>query len=250
MKKHAQIFIGEIIGTFILVFIGCGSIAMAIVYEFLSELYEVAAFWTIGVTLGIYASAKLSNAHLNPAVSIAFLIDKQINFKGFINYISSQLIGAALAGLLLINLIMNDDSDHNLLTASIFGEYFPNPSFVDTYSWVTTPIALITEITATFLLVYTIFWLIKIKKLAPYVPLLVGITVGILICIFAPLTQCCMNPARDFGPRIISYFYGWQDIAFVNNGFGWLLIYILAPFTGGALGAFFHKYFHQNQPKI
>jgi len=242
--KQKNIFIGEFIGTFILVFIGCGSIALAIVYEYLSSLYEVAAFWTIGVTLGIYASAKLSNAHLNPAVSIAFLIDKQINLKDFINYITSQLIGAILAGLLLFSLISNKIAEHNLLNASVFGEYYPNPSFEKTHYWVTTPIALLTEITATFLLIYIIFWLIKIKKLAPYVPILVGITVGILICIFAPLTQCCMNPARDFGPRIISYFYGWQDIAFNNNGNGWLMIYIFAPLTGGALGAIIHKYFH------
>ena len=53
-----------------------------------------------------------------------------------------------------------------------------------------------------------------------------------------------MNPARDFGPRIISYFYGWQDIAFINNGYGWLLIYIIAPLLGGALGALIHKLFH------
>ena len=244
--KHSHIFLGELIGTFILVFLGCGSIALAIVYDYLSSLYEVAAFWTIGVTLGIYASAKLSNAHLNPAVTIAFFIDRQISFKELINYFLSQIIGAALAGLLLIQLIQNDVSDFNLLHASIFGEYYPNPSFETTHFWVTSPIALFTEITATFLLVYAIFWLIKIKKLAPYVPILVGITVGILICIFAPLTQCCMNPARDFGPRIISYFYGWKDIAFNNNGYGWLLIYIFAPLFGGALGALAHKDLHRS----
>ena len=103
--KHTHIFIGEIIGTFILVFLGCGSIALAIVYEYLSSLYEVAAFWTIGVTLGIYASAKLSNAHLNPAVTIAFFVDKQINLKELLNYFLSQFIGAALAGFILIQLM-------------------------------------------------------------------------------------------------------------------------------------------------
>ncbi len=242
--KQSHIFFGEVIGTFILVFIGCGSISLAIIYGYLSSLYEVATFWTIGVTLAIYASSKLSNAHLNPAVSIAFLIDKQINLKDFINYLLSQLTGAALAGLLLINLIKNDVLDHNLSTASIFGEYYPNPSFESTHSWVTTPIALTSEIIATFLLIYTIFWLIKIKKLAPYTPILIGITVGILIYITAPLTQCCMNPARDIAPRVISYFYGWQDIAFINNGYGWLIVYIIAPLIGGASGAIVHKHFH------
>ncbi len=246
--KPSKIFIGEFIGTFILVFIGCGSIALAITYEYLSSLYEVAAFWTIGVTLGIYASAKLSNAHLNPAVTLAFYIDKQIGLRELVNYFLSQFAGAVLAGFLLIHLIMNDISDFNLVNASIFGEYYPNPSFENTHDWVTTPIALLTEIVATFLLVYTIFWLIKIKKLAPYLPILVGITVGVLICCFAPLTQCCMNPARDIGPRIISFYYGWEEIAFHNNGYGWLMIYIFAPLIGGASGAIAHKYLHTSQP--
>ena len=109
--KPSKIFIGEFIGTFILVFIGCGSIALAITYEYLSSLYEVAAFWTIGVTLGIYASAKLSNAHLNPAVTLAFYIDKQIGFRELVNYFLSQFAGAVLAGFLLLQLIMNDISD-------------------------------------------------------------------------------------------------------------------------------------------
>ena len=246
--KQSHIFLGEVIGTFILVFIGCGSIALAIIYEYLSSLYEVAAFWTAGVTLAIYASAKLSNAHLNPAVSIAFLIAKHISFKDFVNYLFSQLIGAVLAGLLLIYLTINDISDYNLLHASIFGEYYPNPSFTKTHYWVTTPIALITELIATFLLVYCIFWLIKIKKIASFTPILIGITVGALICLTAPITQCCMNPARDFGPRIISYFYGWEDIAFINNGYGWCIVYIFAPLIGGASGAIAHKYLHTSQP--
>ena len=102
--NYRNIFIGEIIGTFILVFIGCGSISLAIIYELLNSLLEVAFCWTIAVILGIYASLKLSGAHLNPAVSIAFFIDNQINFKTYLIYFSAQLIGALLSGLVLIQL--------------------------------------------------------------------------------------------------------------------------------------------------
>ena len=72
-----RIFLGEIIGTFILVFIGCGSVSLAVIYELIHSLIEVALFWTLGVILGIYASMKLSGAHLNPAVSIAMLTEKK-----------------------------------------------------------------------------------------------------------------------------------------------------------------------------
>ena len=83
MMTNTQILIGEIIGTFILIMFGCGSISLAINFEILDSLYQVALFWTAGVTIGIYASKKLSGAHINPCFSIATLINKEINFIQF-----------------------------------------------------------------------------------------------------------------------------------------------------------------------
>ena len=231
-----RIFLGEIIGTFILVFIGCGSVSLAVIYELIHSLIEVALFWTLGVILGIYASMKLSGAHLNPAVSIAMLTDKKINFKEFIYYLFAQFIGALIAGFLLYQLIKNDIELYNLKTACIFGEYFPNPTF-ENLEWVNLPIASLIEATATFFLIYLIFIITNISKIQKLSPTLIGITVGILIYIVAPYTQCCMNPARDIAPRIIAYFNGWEQLAFSYNGFGWLLVYIISPLIGGVLGA-------------
>ena len=59
----SKIIIGETMGTYILIMFGCGSISLAINFEFLNSLYQVALFWTVGVTLGIYTSKKLSGAH-------------------------------------------------------------------------------------------------------------------------------------------------------------------------------------------
>lgn len=69
---HFRNVFGEIIGTFILVFIGTGSVAIAVLYHNLN-LYQIAGIWSLAVILGIYASKNLSNAHLNPAVSFGFL---------------------------------------------------------------------------------------------------------------------------------------------------------------------------------
>jgi glycerol uptake facilitator-like aquaporin len=66
-----------------------------------------------------------------------------------------------------------------------------------------------------------------------YVPSLIGVTVGALIAVLAPLTQAGFNPARDFGPRIIAWCGGWKTIAFA--GF-W--VYIVGPIIGALLGAF------------
>lgn len=67
----ASDFVGEFMGTYLLVFFGCGSMIVSVLYSAFSGLFQVTAIWGIGVTLAIYATRHLSCAHLNPAVSIA-----------------------------------------------------------------------------------------------------------------------------------------------------------------------------------
>jgi glycerol uptake facilitator-like aquaporin len=64
------------------------------------------------------------------------------------------------------------------------------------------------------------------------IPPLIGLTVGALIAVVAPLTQAGFNPARDFGPRIVAWFAGWKTVAFTG---AW--VYIVAPIVGAILGA-------------
>ena len=233
MMTNTQILIGEIIGTFILIMFGCGSISLAINFEILDSLYQVALFWTAGVTIGIYASKKLSGAHINPCFSIATLINKEINFIQFLTYISAQLIGAICAAISLYLITRHKISSYSLETASVFGEYFPNPSNPEIIT--STKQAFFAELSASFLLIFIILIIINIKKLKNYSAILIGILVGVLICFYAPITQCCMNPARDIGPRIVSYFTGWEEFAFKQNGLGWLTVYIIAPLSGASL---------------
>mgnify|MGYP000456774752 CR=1 FL=1 len=81
MKRE---LIGEFIGTAILVFFGCGSVAAAVLFDSFDGLFQIAMVWCFGVTLAIYASRTLSPAHLNPAVSLAMLLAKKINSKRFL----------------------------------------------------------------------------------------------------------------------------------------------------------------------
>ena len=82
----SKIITGEIIGTYILILFGCGSISLAINFQILNSLYQVALFWTAGVTLGIYASKNLSGAHINPCFSISALINKEIYVFHSVNW--------------------------------------------------------------------------------------------------------------------------------------------------------------------
>ena len=75
--KNIKEFLGEFIGTFIIVFFGCGAIASAIFFDAYGSLFELAFIWFIGVSLAIYAANNFSDAHLNPAVSIAMIFVKK-----------------------------------------------------------------------------------------------------------------------------------------------------------------------------
>ena len=90
-------FVGEFIGTFLLVFFGCGSVTVSVLDSAFSGLFEVAAIWGIGVTLAIYATRHISCAHLNPAVSIAMVLAKRMQISKLAAYLAGQFLGAFVA---------------------------------------------------------------------------------------------------------------------------------------------------------
>ena len=102
---------------------------------------------------------------------------------------------------------------------------------------ISTLIAFVAEAFGTAILAFVVFALTHLcngddqKKLL--VPPLVGACVAAVIVVIAPLTQCGINPARDFGPRIVAYLAGWGNIAFR----GWW-VYVFAPIMGAPIGAF------------
>ena len=213
----------------------------------------------LGVALSIYCTGYFSDAHLNPAVTLAFAI---VRFRSFpwwkiFPYMVAQLLGGILAGALLLGTygaaIANFEVQRNItrgepgsqLSAMVFGEYFPNPAVYnhdrpDSLSVASPAVALFVEALGTAVLVFTIFALTdkhntSVGRDHTLVPLLIGFTVAMLISLYAPLTQAGFNPARDFGPRLVSAMAGWGPVAIPGprNGF-W--VYILGPFLGGPFG--------------
>ncbi|HEB13063.1 MAG TPA: hypothetical protein ENI11_05260, partial [Actinobacteria bacterium] len=149
LRPLSKIFVGEVLGTFTLVFFGCGAIATAVLAKALMGLWQVAMVWGIAVALGMYLSSHLSGAHLNPAVTLAFLFwRKTVTAKRALFYIASQLLGAILAGSLIYAMfgqaIKRFESASGLirgqsgsqLSAMMFGEYFPNPALDSQASYV------------------------------------------------------------------------------------------------------------------
>src|SRR4051812_31597252 len=103
MQTLRAALVGEVVGTFLLVLFGTGSVACAVLTGAHQGLWQVAVVWGFGVTIAIYCSAGLSGAHLNPAVSLAFAVLRPGSFprRRLVPYWAAQLGGAILAGLVV-----------------------------------------------------------------------------------------------------------------------------------------------------
>ncbi len=239
--------LGEALGTSIIVLIGCGGVGAAVILGWLTALWQVAIVFGGGVSIAIIASRSLCPACLNPAVSLAMCISGKLSWKKLVPYSIAQFVGALLAAgvlyLLFRSEIANLESSKNILRGStdsvkqamMFGEYFPNPDFAEKVSigWM---MASLVEALGTFLLLLSIYFCVSKEKLNPNaVAGLIGLTVTILIIFLAPYTQGGFNPARDFGPRLLSYFAGWDTLVFSSPGYGFFTVYILGPLLGASL---------------
>ncbi len=249
--------IGEVIGTYLLVAIGTGAVAASLVTGADIGLWQVAAIWGAGLTVAIYLTGPLSGAHLNPAVTLAFALLRRSAFppRWLLPYWGSQLGGAVLGGLTVLRIfggrIASFESAERLtrgepgseLSAMMFGEYFPNPAMFGTgelgRAMISPAGAAIVEAFGAAVLGFVVFAVVDRKRRAgsAYVnPLLIGLTLMVLIGVFAPLTQAGWNPARDFGPRIVAFFAGWGSTA-IPGPSGGFWVYIVGPLVGAPLGA-------------
>jgi glycerol uptake facilitator protein len=254
-------FIGELLGTFLLVLFGCGSVAVSVLFNAHQGLLQIAFVWGIGVTLAIYLTRHLSCAHLNPAVSLAMVVSKRMSFRKLPVYLIAQFIGAILAGITIYLLfspsISAFENTHGIIrgtpvsmnTARMFGEYYQNPGNTAVVSM---PLAMGAEAFGTFLLLMMIFALTEGCNIGrpnnALTPLFIGLTVTSIICLIAPLTQAGLNPARDFGPRLIAWIAGWGSAAFPDKMGGFFFVYILSPILGGIIASLF--FIHVLEPAM
>ena len=248
-------FWGELLGTFLLVFVGCSSVATAVALSAPVGLVQVALVWGLGLSVAIFLTGGMSGAHLNPAITIAMAVWRDFPAKRVPGYIGAQMLGALVAAAVLF-LLYNGSilafEDANGITrgepgseasAMIFGEYFPNPGGKPLTpaddARVSHLNACLAEAVGTALLALAIFGFTgKRNESGPgaMTPFAIGMTLTVLISLLAPLSQGGFNPARDFAPRVFSTLVGWESIPFTANGIGWLTVYIVSPIVGAVAG--------------
>lgn len=247
--------VAEATGTFLLVFFGTGVVASATLTGAQQGLWQVAACWGFGVALSIFATAGVSGAHLNPAVTVAFAVARPRDFpwRSVPAYVVAQLVGAVAASATVLACFSGalhdfetrsgiaDRADaHAALSAKIFGEYFPEPGGALGVGAVTAGGAFGVEALGTAILMFLILALTDernpARPSAGMVPFFIGFSVASLISVFAPLTQAGFNPARDFGPRLVAVLAGFDGVAIPGPRDGFW-VYIVGPIVGAPLGA-------------
>ncbi len=271
--------LAEVFGTFILILLGCGAVHSAVLTGAQSGLWQVAIVWGIAVMLAAYTVGGISGAHINPAMTIALAFWKRFPWGGVIPFIASQLLGAILASAVLFfiyqGMLVEKERVKNVrrgdpgsvITAMCYCEYFPSPGPLaagdEPYSserhqqlksWVTPSMAFVAEVVGTLILAFVVFAVTDPRNSGgpgALAPLFIGLTVAALISIIGPLTQACLNPARDFGPRVFAYLAGWGSAAWPGTqDLGWLTVYIIAPILGALLGSSIYELFiRENFPK-
>lgn len=248
---------GELVGTFLLIFFGLSAVATAVTFEAPVGLFQVAVVWGMGLSAAIFLTGHLSGAHLNPAVTLAFVVFKKFPAKQALCYVALQFLGAFLAAGAVFALFGGALSAFELkegltrgapgseASAMVFAEYFPNPGAepLTEAARQTVPQwrACFAEALGTAILVLAVFGFTAKENEGgpgPLTAIALGLTLTTLICVFAPLTQAGFNPARDLAPRLFTSLAGWKSVPFSTNGIGWLTVYVLSPCAGALLGGF------------
>ncbi|WP_338694264.1 MIP/aquaporin family protein [Streptomyces sp. Q6] len=247
--SNGDIFIGEVIGTGILILFGAGVCAAVTLKHSKARAsgWIVIAFgWGFAVLAGAYTAAPLSGGHLNPAVTIGIAVDTGKWDKVWV-YLLGQMVGAMLGAVLayLVYLAQfNANVSSSVKSADAVDEDGPTPTLgiFSTIPEIRNPVAnLLTEIIATIGLVLPIlaFGLTKgLGESGTQVLIVALLVVGIGLSLGGP-TGYAINPARDLGPRIVHQF-----LPIPNKGtsdWGYALVPVVGPLIGGALAGLIYN---------
>lgn len=186
-------YLSEFCGTFLMVLLGCGSVALG-----WSSL-AVSATFGFAVFTAIMIFQPISGAHINPAVSIAFAANGDLEKDALPGYIIAQCLGGWLAAMIVVS-----------------GATSPAVGYAQSWG---------IEIAITLLLMYSIHVLVRKQANLFTLAFGVGLMVGVLAFCFGGFTGASMNPARTLGPNIVT-------------GTGDLILYIVAPVIGAVLANF------------
>ena len=208
----ARLLLAEAIGTFALVFAGCGAVMVDAKTHQLGHV-GIAITFGLVIMFGIYAVGHISGAHFNPAVTFGFALTRHFPWTRAVAYWAAQIVGALAAAAILRGSLGN---------VAHLGATLPSGSQGQSFLW---------ELILTFFLMFVIMSVATdTRAVGEAAAIAIGGTVGLDAMFGGPISGASMNPARSLGPALVS------------GDLHALWLYVAAPLVGAALGALAYQF--------
>ena len=229
--KTCNKFFAELLGTFVLVFGGCGT-----------ALFGHVGFLGVAIAFGLtviamaYGIGHISGAHLNPAVSFGVFVNGRMSLKEMLVYWAAQFIGGIIAGALLLVVFKAIGGDATgVFAANGFGKEFASATGNPDYQAISMGGAFLVEALLTFVFLMVILGVTDSSHAnGKFGGLAIGLTLVLIHLISIPLTNTSVNPARSLGVALFSNCEGWSAM-------GQVWLFIVAPLVGACLAGLAYK---------
>jgi len=257
MDKRIRAVVAEFIATALFVWIGCGS-AVAAIYnrnsgENDSALIVIASGFGFAIAVLAYAIGHISGGHMNPAVTLSFLVLRIQEPIQCLFYIIAQCLGAIFGSILLWGCVASLDSvcqDHDHYKACTVKDDGSAGPYLGLgangfNNGVSTGSAFLLEAIGTYLLVFTVLHSAVHKKsnAENAAPIAIGWSVFLAHLVLVPFTGCGINPARTLGPFVVNSFVG---VSFWRKG-TW--VYFIAPLVGSLMASATYNFIFDDRDK-
>jgi aquaporin Z len=229
MKKY----IAELIGTFVLVFGGCGSAVLA--GENIGFLGVSIAFGLTLLTMA-YAIGPISGCHINPAVTVGLLVSRKMDPRDAPGYIVAQIVGGILAAGLLLAIAKGAAGGYDPAVAGFAANGYADHS-PGGYNLMA---AFLAEVILTFFLMFTVLGSTDIKAPVGFAGIPIGFVLALIHLVGIPVTNTSVNPARSIGPAV--FVGGWA--------LSQLWLFIVAPIIGAIIAAVVYSVIGTPRPII
>ncbi len=233
-------FLGEFLGTMILIVFGVGVVGGVLLKWSKSEdagWIVITLGWGLGVSMGVYVSGTVSEGHINPAVTLALAVIGEFPWKEVIPYIVAQLLGAIVgACIVYVNYLRHwRETDDEATKLGVFATA-PGTSVRVRHRYSN----VVSEIIGTFVLLFALLFLIGPTDFAEgLTPLVVGALVVAIGLSLGGATGYAINPARDLGPRIAHAFLPITGKG--GSDWSYSFVPVIGPLVGGTYGALFYQ---------
>lgn len=233
-------FVAELIGTFLLILLGTGVVANVVLKGTKgnnSGWIVITTGWALSVYVGVVFAGPYSGAHLNPAVTFGLALSGKFPWHDVILYVIAQLIGAMLGAAISAAVYWKHLDDESMDGETKLAVFSTSPAIHNKL------FNFLSELVGTFVLMFVIFYITGAEITPDKTPVGLG-SIGAIPVMFlvwsigislGGTTGYAINPARDFGPRLVHSFLPLNNKGTSNWKYAW--IPVLGPLTGAALAA-------------